>query len=166
MIISSERCYLREWTVDDAGFLYELNSDPEVLEYTGDEAFSSLESAQGFIKSYTHYKDHGFGRWLVCLKETDTPIGFCGLRKHNDYVDLGFRFMKKHWGKGYATEVSEACLQYGFHDLNLDSIIARVAIDNHASIRVIEKLGMSFWKEDLCHGHQANYYRRFKNQSL
>ncbi len=162
MVLSSERCYLREWTSKDAEFLFKLNSDPDVLKYTGDMPFASVETAYEFIRNYNHYAEHGYGRWLVCLKTTDAVVGWCGLRNHEGLVDIGFRFLKEHWGKGLATETAKACIEFGFDTCGLDQIIARVAVNNKDSIRVIDKLGMRFWKTDLCHGHEANYYRLLK----
>ena len=62
-------------------------------------------------------------------------------------VDVGFRFMRVHWGKGYATEAARASLQYGFNEYSLDRIVGRAMKENAASLRVLEKLGMRFQKE-------------------
>lgn len=52
--------------------------------------------------------------------------------------------MKRYWGKGYATEASKVCLEYGFETLNLSRIIAKAMPDNTGSIKVMQKLGMTF----------------------
>ena len=85
------------------------------------------------------------GRFTVTLKD-GTFLGWCGLRffPETNEVDLGYRFMKKHWGKGYATESSRASLNYGFHTLNLERIIAKAMPDNKDSLKVMQKLGMTF----------------------
>ena len=77
----------------------------------------------------------------------------------------GFGYLKKKWHKGYAYEAAIATLEYGFNILNMDEIIGRVSKDNIASIRVLEKLNMSFWKIDKCYGiKNAVYYRITINQ--
>ncbi len=148
-IIQTQRLYLRESTPDDAAFAYLLNKDPEVVQYTGDPPFESVEEARQFLSNYTAYQDYGMGRWYIFLKENDEFIGWCGLKYHPDTeaVDLGYRLVKKHWNKGYATEASLACIDYGFNTLNLKEIIAQADKRNIASIRVMEKIGMQLIKE-------------------
>lgn len=131
--------------MDDAVHFFELNNDPDVLKYTGDVPFTSLKETKAFIANYPDYEKHGFGRWAVQDKETNEVVGWCGLRKNeNTLVDIGYRFKKKHWNKGYATEAAEACLAYGFHQLGLTEIIGNANESNKASIRVFEKIGMHF----------------------
>jgi RimJ/RimL family protein N-acetyltransferase len=140
------RLFLRELTPDDAAFAFELNNDPLVLQYTGDEPFSSIQEAREFLQNYPDYQRNGFGRWGVELKSTGLLIGWCGLKRDRDTdeVDLGYRFFRSEWNKGYATEASEACLEIGFKTFGLTEIIARAMKDNPASYRVMEKLGFSY----------------------
>lgn len=161
IILETERLILRKMELFDAAFFFELNADPEVIKYTGDGGFKNLKESEEIIK-YVHsqYDKNGYGRWLVAEKETGNPTGWCGLKYHDDggFVDLGYRFMKKYWGKGYATEASKASLDYGFNILKLDRIIGRAMQENVASINVLKKMGMTFHKEELCHGHDAYIY--------
>lgn len=144
----------------DAVHAYSLNSDPEVLKYTGDVAFKSIDEARVFLENYSDYREHGMGRWAVIRKEDGVFLGWCGLKQHKDYVDLGFRFMKIHWGHGYATEAAMGCIAYGFDILGLKELVARVDADNAASIRVITNCGFSYWKQGECKGiEDALYYR-------
>lgn len=70
-ILETPRLYLREMTPEDAESAYLLNLDPEVICYTGDDPFESIEEAREFLGKYESYKNYGFGRWGVILKETD-----------------------------------------------------------------------------------------------
>lgn len=127
--------------------MFELNSDPEVMKYTGDVSFESLEQTKHFIKIYPDYKKNGFGRNAVILKETNEFLGWCGLKKLEDgTVDIGYRFLKRHWNKGYATESAKAIIEFGFKNYGLTEIIGNAAAENIGSIRVFEKLGMQFIK--------------------
>ncbi len=131
----------------DAEHAFALNNDPEVLRYTGDDPFASVEEARAFLVAYPAYRQDGFGRWAVELHD-GTWLGWCGLRRQADgAVDLGYRFLRAYWGQGYATEAGLACLAWGFEQAGLAEIIGRVAKDNQASIRVLEKVGMHFWKQ-------------------
>jgi len=66
--------------------------------------------------------------------------------------------MQKHWRKGYATEAAQACVNYGFTSLKLEEIVGRVMPENLASIAVLKKVGMTFWKEGICIGQPTSYY--------
>lgn len=145
-IVETDRLLLREMTVEDAENAYNLNIDPDVLKYTGDEPFDSIDAAKEFLKAYKHYEQYGFGRWAVILKSTEEYLGWCGLKYTPDLneYDLGYRFSKKHWGKGYATESSIAALQLGFNQFNMDQIVGRVMQGNKASVNVLKKVGMTF----------------------
>lgn len=160
-LIETERLGLRESTAElDAIDAYELNLDPEVIKYTGDPPFASIEESQKFLSEYAAYRDHGFGRWAVILKDTNEYLGWCGLKRHPDQmVDLGFRFKQNAWGKGYATESARACIEWAFSQTDIQELVGRVAQENTASIRVLEKLGFTFWKKDECKGIvDSNYY--------
>ncbi len=116
--------------------------------------------------NYSDYQTNGFGRWAVIDKPSNQFLGWCGLKLNEEkFIDLGFRFFKTQWGKGYATESARATLEYGFNQLNMNEIIGRVALDNKASINVLEKLSMTFWKYDQCKGIQNSvYYKLNKAQ--
>jgi len=143
-IAESDRIYLRETTVEDAEFFYNLNSNPEVIKYTGDVAFESVEASKDFLSNYDHFEKYKMGRWAVVAKKSGQTLGWCGLKFHSngEFVDLGFRFFQKHWGNGFATEASRLSLEYGFRVLRLERIVGRADIRNRASIRVLEKVGM------------------------
>ena len=160
-ILTTDRLILREFEITDAADLYELNIDPEVIKYTGDKSFNSIKDAEDLIKNYTQYKTYGYGRWAVITKDTNEFIGWCGLKYLPDTneTDLGFRFFRKHWNKGYATESSILCLDIGFSQFGLDTIVGKVMTANIASIKVLEKVGMTYWKDFDFDGHPGQYYK-------
>jgi len=145
-IIETSRCYLRELSVDDAQSFYDLNADPEVVKYTGDKSFGNVAEARSFLEGYNQYQLYGYGRWAVIDKATNAFLGWCGLKflPESGEVDLGFRFFKRYWNQGYATETAKACVDYGFNNLNLKKIIGRAMEANIGSVKVLEKTGMSF----------------------
>lgn len=167
-MIQTQRLILRPFEAQDASGLFDLNNDPEVLRYTGDVAFENLEAAEEFVRNYTVFADTKMGRWAVLKADSGEFVGWCGLKPHDEgYVDVGFRFLRKEWSKGYATESAIAMLDYGFEELNLNLIVGRVAAENLASVRVLEKLGMQYWKSSECHGlEDALWYKIDKNNWL
>lgn len=144
--LTTERLTMRPFCADDGAMMYALNEDPEVLQYTGDVQFADVAAASAFLRDYDQYEKYGVGRLVVVLKETGETLGWSGLKYHPaaDEYDIGYRFFKRHWGKGYATESATAALEYGFGLLKLDRIIGRARVENPASINVFNKLGMRF----------------------
>lgn len=168
VLIETERLILRESVVDDAPDLFEMNSDPEVLKYTGDVAFKSVEETEKLIRNYKDYEKYGYGRWTTIVKATNEVIGFCGLKYLEDIreTDLGYRWKRQHWGKGYATEAGRACLRYGFEKHGLEQIVAQVLEENKASIRVLEKIGMTYWKQPGTRENPGLFYRIRREEFL
>jgi ribosomal-protein-alanine N-acetyltransferase len=162
--LETERLVLRLWTGDDAQALWELNEDPEVLKYTGDTNFESVEAMREFLLQYAQYRNYKMGRLVVVLKATGELLGWCGLKYHEEegYVDLGYRLFKKFWNFGYATEASRVCLDYGFNELGLERVVARADMENAASIRVMQKLGFRFYEKGIEEGRDSVVYEMHK----
>ncbi len=161
IILQTQRLLLRELQPSDAADLFALNSDPEVLKYTGDEPFASIAAARQFLKNYHPYADYGYGRWAVLLKTSGAFAGWCGLKHSPELAetDIGFRFFRKYWNMGMATEAARACVDLGFRAFGLPSIVGRVLRENTASIRVLEKIGLQYWKAADFHGQPGLYYK-------
>lgn len=161
IILETPRLLLREFEFTDAESFFLLNSDPDVVRYTGDVAFKNIDEAKALIENYVPYKRDGYGRWTVILKETSEILGWCGLRFIEDtgQIDLGYRFFKKQWNKGYATEAAHACVEYGFQKLGMTEIVARAMKENIGSIEVMKKVEMTYWKDGECHEEPGVYYR-------
>jgi ribosomal-protein-alanine N-acetyltransferase len=169
IILESERLLLRELNMHDAECFYSLNLNPNVIQYTGNYAFASVEEAKDFLENYQDYTVNGYGRWAVIHKENEEFVGWCGLKydKDLDETDIGFRFFEEHWNKGYATESAKACLSYGFETLGLKTIIGRAMTENKASIKVLEKLGLEYVKEfDFNDTHKGVIYALEKDKVL
>lgn len=148
-IIETERLFLREVDSVDIDDLFEMDSDPEVHKYIENNPVKSKKQIEEVIQMLREqYKKNGIARWAVIDKQTDECIGWAGLKyfseplnNHTDFYELGYRFKKKHWGKGYATESSAAVVKYGFENLGLDCIYAITHTENRNSMHVLKKLG-------------------------
>ncbi len=164
----TERLLLRELLpTDDAG-MYELDADPDVHVYLGQHPVQSLEESRKIIEFVREqYNQNGIGRWAVVEKETQTFVGWSGLKfilhtvnQHTNYYDLGYRFIKRYWGKGYATETAKATLAYGFNQLQLKEIYAMTHIANQASQQVLTKVGMQFIQAFVYEGEPMHWYKK------
>src|SRR5215831_276315 len=120
VILETDRLLLRKFTEDDAAPLYELNLDPDVIRFTHDP-IADVDHARKVLNDVIlpQYVLYNHGRWAVHLRPNLMFTGWCGLKylSGTNEVDLGYRFMKKFWGKGYATEAALACIAYGFEHL-------------------------------------------------
>lgn len=161
VIIETDRLLLRLFTINDTALIYDLNQDPEVIRYTGDPIRDPEHAREVLEKTILpQYALYNHGRWAVHLKPGLEFIGWCGLkaRPERNEIDLGYRFSRNFWGKGYATEAAFACLKYGFEQLGLPRIVGRAMPGNLASLKVLEKCGMSYIGEEIIEGHPARTY--------
>ena len=164
VIIETERLLLRTFTEEDAPLIYDLNLNPEVIRYTFDpikDVSHALEIIQKVI--LPQYALYNHGRWAVHLKPTLEFLGWCGLKylAEEDEIDLGYRFKKEYWGKGYATEAAFASIKYGFEKLNLRRIVGRADPENLGSVAVLEKCNMTYIGEYEMDGHPVLTYEIF-----
>lgn len=152
IILETPRLYLRRFTEADLSLIKELNSKQEVLKYLHEPLLETDEQAKNILLNHIlpQYKLN-LGRWAVYKKETNEFIGWCGLkyRPELEEIDLGYRFSQKHWGKGYATESAEYVLNYGLKTLKLKTITGRAHVENIASLKVLEKIGMKYIKDEI-----------------
>lgn len=143
LFLDTPRLRMRFHDPTDAPFMVQLNSDPEVTRFTGDGPVDDEAEARSRIARLSLQSAARMGRMVVLDRGTGERLGWCGLKDLPDerQVDLGYRFFRRHWGKGYATESSRAALAFGFGELGLPRVVALVAAENVASLRVMQKLG-------------------------
>jgi len=163
--IETERLLLRELLLNDDVGMFELDSNPEVHTYLGNNPVKSIEESREAIANIRQqYLENGIGRWAVILKETGEFIGWSGLKleknvnNHETFYDLGYRFIQKHWGKGYAFETAKAFVDFGFNELHLPVINAWADFDNLASRKVLEKVGMKYVNSFKYDGAEEVWY--------
>ena len=148
-ILETERLTLRQFTAEDAPFILELVNEPSFIQNIGDRGVRTLSDAVKYIEAgpVISYARNGFGLYLVQLKESGEAIGMCGLIKRAalEDVDIGYAFLPKFWSKGYAVESALAVKEQA-HSLGLRRLVAIVDPANIGSIRVLEKLGLTFEK--------------------
>ena len=161
--LETERLILRELRETDIEPFFEMDSDPAVHKYLGNNPISTLEQALETINNIRRqYVELGIGRWAVIEKSSGNFIGWSGLKLvteawngHINFHDVGYRLIPKYWGKGYATESCKAALEFGFNTMNLSEIIGTANQENKASRTVLEKCGLTFveqfmWKDIQC----------------
>lgn len=147
-VLETARLTLRRLSQEDAPFIFRLVNEPSWLKYIGDKGVRSLDDARRYLQEgpLDMYARCGFGLYLVVRKRDAAPIGVCGLIKRDALAepDIGFAFTPENWGAGYAVEAAGATLAYGRDVLGMKRILAITSLDNAASIRLLEKIGMQF----------------------
>jgi len=174
-IIETERILLREFTLEDVDAVFEYGSSDIINKYTGDVSLKEKNDAKNIIENviFKDYKTYGYGRWAVVYKKTSKVIGFAGLKylPEFDETDIGFRFLPKYWNKGIATEVSTEIIKYGFKNLGLTRIIGIADPKNIGSCKVLEKIGLTFYKtdyydeQDRIDNKKWNWYQTIKQSN-
>lgn len=167
ILIETDRLILRELEYTDENDLFEMDSDPQVHLYIENNPVKSIDEITKVIEMLKkQYKENGIARWAVVDKFTNECVGWSGLKyfnqplnNHNNFYELGYRFKKKHWGKGFATESSRAVLDYGFNNLSADSVFAIVDPKNESSKKVLNKLGFDFRETFDYDGHPTDWFQ-------
>lgn len=174
--LHSPRLRLRDVTPDDAPAFFELDRDPEVMRFLGgvrsDQTVADVRALLAErVAWYTSSPGLGLGACFV--RGSDEFVGWfmLRLRKYRPYdangrlldetedAELGYRLARRFWGQGYATEMSRALVRHGFDQLALQRVVAFVDAKHLASIRVLEKAGLSLGGRARYDAEDVELYR-------
>jgi len=171
-VVETERLILREFVESDAEAFFEMDSNPAVHTYLGNNPTKTLAEAKKVIQLIRQqYVDNGIGRWAAIEKATGAFIGWSGLKyiretenNHINFYDVGYRLAPKYWGLGYATESAKAAIEYGFNTLKLTEIIGTANVENKASRRALEKCGLTFVEQFMWRDIQCDWLKITKEE--
>ena len=145
----TKRLYLRPITIEDAKDFFEMDSNPNVHKFLGNNPVRSIEESASKIEGVLQqYKDFGIGRLAMIKKDTGEFVGWsglkyeCELRKEFNYYDIGYRLKENFWGHGYATEAAIASLDFGFNNLKLKEICGAAHVNHVVSNHILKKIGL------------------------
>lgn len=151
MQIDTPRTAIDRFTNDDAEFILRLLNEPSFIENIADKGVRNLDDAREYLHSgpIASYKKHGFGLWRVALRESDEPIGMCGLLQRDflEHPDIGYALLPKHCGQGLAYEACTAVMGFAANTLKAAKVYAFVSDHNQRSIHLLDKLGFAFERE-------------------
>jgi RimJ/RimL family protein N-acetyltransferase len=146
----------------DFGEVRRMHLDPIVMEHLGgvrDEAGTTAY----LERNLQHWRDHGFGLWIVYERDGVEPIGRAMLRwlrvDEVDEVEVGYAFYPQYWKRGLASEVTLACIALARRELRADSFVALTAPTNEASQRVLIKAGFVYDRDFPLEGTLCRMYR-------
>lgn len=169
IMLETDRLILRELLPTDIDDLFELDSNPIVHKYLGNRPVKTKQEAETNIQSIIdQYKDRGIGRWAAIEKSTGDFIGWSGLKLNigekdslngkQNFYDIGYRFIPRYWGKGYATESATVILDYGFKVKKYETIAGIALVDNIGSNKVLRKIGLQYIEDFDYEGTKASWY--------
>lgn len=164
--LETKRIILREFTKKDLIEFHNLETNNLVIQFLTNYPKRTIEDSEDVLNSVIQqYTDHNTGRLALIEKETSKFIGWCGIKfnlelrnNHEKFHDLGYRILPEFWGKGYATEASKACLEFGFRDLKLKQLYAIVHSMNLSSVKVIQKIGFQLFETFHEHNTTKEWY--------
>jgi ribosomal-protein-alanine N-acetyltransferase len=167
--IETERLILRELRLSDLNGMFELDSNPEVHKYLGNKPVKTVDASVKILESVINqYHERGIGRFAAIEKPSGEFIGWSGIKFNTgdketlgdkrDFYDIGYRFIPRYWGKGYATESSKATLDFGFKKLNIKTMCGAAEIGNIASNKVLQKIGLKYMEQFPYEKEMINWY--------
>lgn len=152
-VIETDRCFLREMTMEDLDELYRLYEDPEITRYM-EGLYEDREKEEEYTRAYIHnmYRFYGYGMWLVIQKETGKIIGRAGINNVDIHgrpaLEMGYMIGKAYQNQGYAAEACEGIIQFAREGTEFEELHCLIEKENKKSIHFAEKLGF-LWKEEL-----------------
>ena len=152
---------MRPFAPDDVEAAFGVFGDAEVMRWCAGEADASVEATRDRLARYAaHQVRYGFSKWAVLDGVSGEYLGDAGIMtlRETSELELGFRLARHAWGRGLATEVARAWLEHGLRTIGLPRVIAFAHPDNAASLRVLDKLGMTFDRSDRLAGMDALVY--------
>ena len=160
----TERLILRQFTMNDREALLAITQEPDIFQYFPTKSAWTMDKAERSIEHQTnHWQTFGYGQMAVTLRETGQLMGWCGLEflLDTNETEVGYLLGHEFWGKGYATESAQACVEFGRSGIGLQEIIGLTDPLNIASQRVLEKCGLTFTRRQVYFGMEMF---RFSNQ--
>ncbi len=168
--LETDDLILRAFRDTDLDDYAAMLADPKIVRHIRDgEPYTREESWRSMAFFHGHWSLRGYGMWAVEHKETHRCIGRVGLHNPEGWpgLEVGWLIDSEYWGQGYATQGARASLDYAFSILNAEQVLSLIKDDNLASIRVAEKIGETFIREDTLlgfdhhvYGIKANEYNR------
>lgn len=159
---TTERLLIRRLTEADYPELRRLHTDAEVMEHIGGLR-SPAETEAYLARNLEHWRDRGFGLWMVHDGAGGPVAGLAMLRclmvEAVEEVEMGYSLHRHYWGRGLGTEIALACVAHAYGSLGLESVVAVTGPANTASHHVLTKIGMAFERDLVLEGTRCWLFR-------
>jgi [ribosomal protein S5]-alanine N-acetyltransferase len=148
LTLETDRLLLRKLSLADAADIFAYASDPEVTKYTSWSTHQAIADSEQFLESaIAKYAAGQPMDWGIVRKGDRKAIGTCGFASWDcthARAEIGYVLSRQYWGQGYMTEAVKAAISFGFHVMMLNRIQATCMVENLASARVMQKVGMHY----------------------
>jgi ribosomal-protein-alanine N-acetyltransferase len=170
-VLNTGRMRLRPISSDDVDALHALWTDPDVRRYLWDDRIIPRETVEQIVaQSLATFESDGFGFFALEMQDQSGElIGFCGHRHAEDVqgqVELLYGIHPTYWGEGLVAEAAREVLRFGFESCDFDRVIAATDTPNQQSVRVLQKLGMTFECRREFHGLDTVFYSMTRSEFL
>jgi len=171
VVLNTGRMRLRPISSGDVDALHALWTDPDVRRYLWDDRIIPRDTVEDFVaQSLATFESDGFGFFALELQDRHGElIGFCGHRRAEDaegQIELLYGIHPTHWGEGLVAEAANEVLRFGFESCDFDRVIAATDTPNQQSVRVLQKLGMTFDCRREFHGLDTVFYSMTRSEFL
>jgi ribosomal-protein-alanine N-acetyltransferase len=160
--IFTKRLHLAPFNESDIILFYDLNTNPFIRKFLWDDQIIELATAKEIIeRNQQHFMENKFGIWKIQLKISNEIIGFAGLWYffQDSQPQLIYAILEGYTKCGYATEASQAIVDYAFSQLNFEYLIAATDEPHIASQQVAKRLGMTLTDQRIENGKQTVFYK-------
>ncbi|KGL58918.1 GNAT family N-acetyltransferase [Polaribacter sp. Hel1_85] len=148
MKLESERLIIRDFTLKDASFYFELFNDPDWKKFISDKNLKSVDETEAYLRKMQieNSKLGGLGFFTVILKETNKAIGTSTAlqREKLKFIDIGYGFLPRYRGKGFATEATKLIIAYVRKKFQQEKVLAFTMPENVNSQKLLKKLDFQF----------------------
>jgi RimJ/RimL family protein N-acetyltransferase len=170
--IETSRLRLEPWQSDDWRALHAIAREPEVMRYITDGAPWNETQTQEFVaRQLRHFSERNYCLWKLIVKNSGdvesggTVDGLCGIQPltETNEIEIGYWLAQRHWGHGLATEAARAAARDAFERVGLDRLVAVARKENAPSLRIMEKIGMTFERDHIHRGIPVVLYSMTKS---
>ncbi|MFZ6010635.1 MAG: GNAT family N-acetyltransferase [Bacteroidota bacterium] len=162
MTLETQRLILRPTTADDSDRLFEMFTDAHIRKYLFDDVILSRDQVEEFLNiSIKSFQAHSYGLWMIIQRDSNIVVGFAGLWNFFEETQpqLLYALMPAYTRQGFASEASQAVIDYSFRKLGFDYLVASCDTPNISSHRVAEHIGMKKFKEELINEKMISFFR-------
>jgi [ribosomal protein S5]-alanine N-acetyltransferase len=161
--IETPRLLLRHWTPNDVAEMCDIYADSETMRLFGvGTTFSPAQVADSLVNVIAEYADCGLGNYAVIEKHNAKIIGHCGLHRGHESdieIEVDCLIARERWGLGYGTEAAIVVMRQAFLHEHIAVISGVAHHENHASIALMQKLGMSYVGKRVRFGFDSVLYQ-------
>lgn len=146
MIFETERLLVRQLQEADFEPFHEMQSDELVMRYTTGDALDEATNRQQLKMCMDAYSLPGnrFRVWAIIRKSDSTFLGTCALTPHDGEPEVGYRFLRKHFGQGFGQEICDALIDHALNIMQVKSLVAFVDVRNTGSVRILDRCRLTF----------------------